>query len=128
VAALNSFVFYRDAAFWVGVAAYGLNRWFLKPHVASPFLRGYANDLWLIPCALPLVLWIHDRMAWRQPGPPTTSEVFFHLAGWSVLLEWAGPAVRRASTGDIWDVACYSIGAIMALAWWRGLFVRARAS
>jgi hypothetical protein len=128
VAALKSFVFYRDAAFWVGLGSYGVNRWFLRPHVASPFLRGYANDLWLIPCALPLVLWVHDQMGWRQSGPPTTSEVISHLVGWSVLLEWAGPTVRRASTGDPWDVACYSVGAILALVWWRRGVVRSGGS
>ena len=118
VAAVRTYAFYEDAAFWVGSAAYGLNRWMVRPHVNSAFLRGHANDLWLIPCALPLVVWVHDRMGWRKAGPPTAGEVVAHLIGWSLLLEWVGPLVRRASTGDPWDVVCYAIGAIAAWLWW----------
>ena len=118
MAALRPYVFYRDAAFWLGSASYGLNRWLVRPHVNSAFLRGHANDLWLIPCALPLVLWLHDQLGWREGGPPTAGEVVAHLVGWSVLLEWAGPVLRRASVGDPWDVACYTVGAIGAWAWW----------
>ena len=90
----------------------------VKPHVSSPFWRGYFNDLLLIPCALPLILWIqrwlgvrtHDRM-------PTPSEITFHLVIWSLLFEALGPQWLRV-TGDPLDVLAYAVGALIAGAWW----------
>jgi hypothetical protein len=118
VAALIPFRFYRDGAFWTGCSAYALNRWALKLVVPSTFLRSYANDLWLVPCALPLVLWVHDQMGWRQPGPPSAGEVGAHLVGWSMLFEVVGPYLRASSTGDPWDIVCYAAGGAAAWAWW----------
>lgn len=118
VVAVGRFAFYRDAAFWLGCTAYAVNRWGLRPHVASAFLRSHYNDLWLIPCALPLVLWVHDRMGWRPAGPPTAREVKGHVTGWSLLFEWVGPRVQASATADAWDVACYAAGGLVAWAWW----------
>lgn len=119
LAAVTRFVFYRDAAFWLGCAAYTANRWAFKAHLPGAFLRSHFNDLWLVPCALPLVLWMHDRMGWRADGPPRGDEVLAHLAGWSVLFEWIGPWYVPWATADPWDVACYAVGAIGAWLWWR---------
>ena len=119
MAALKSFVFYRDWAFWVGCTAYSTNRWVLKPHLPSIFLRAHFNDVWLIPCALPVVLWLHERFGWRVAGPPTVGEIAAHLVGWSVLFEWAGPHYLPWATADAWDVACYAAGALLAWGWWR---------
>src|SRR5439155_1017652 len=37
------------------------HRWGLKPRLHSLFLHGYFNALFLIPCALPPILWLHRR-------------------------------------------------------------------
>jgi len=124
VAAVRRFVFYRDWAFWLGCTAYSTNRWLLRPHLSAAFLRTHLNDLWLIPCALPLVLWFHERFGWRAPGSPRLGEVAAHLVGWSVLFEWVGPRYLPWATGDVWDVAWYAVGAGLAWGWWR--FDRAR--
>jgi hypothetical protein len=115
---VKPFGFYRDPLFLTGCAAYGLNRWLLKPHVHSNFLHSYFNDLWLIPCALPLVLYTHWRMALRTNRPPTLGEVGGHLVIWSALFEWWGPKLWPSATGDVKDVLCYCVGGVLAWAWW----------
>ncbi len=107
----------------MGTAAYALNRWYLKPHFRSSFLHSYFNDLWLIPCALPLVLYLHWRMGIRTEAPPSFLEVLGHLALWSALFEWWGPHLWAGATGDVRDVYCYAIGALLGWVWWnRKLF------
>jgi hypothetical protein len=127
VAHVGRFAFYRDPAFWLGCTAYSVNRWALKAHVPAAFLRAHFNDLWLIPCALPLVLWLHDRMGWRDDGPPRAGEILAHLVGWSVLFEGIGPHYLPWATGDAWDVAWYAVGGLGAWIWWRRGSVSARA-
>ncbi|HTH48049.1 MAG TPA: hypothetical protein VMB21_11090 [Candidatus Limnocylindria bacterium] len=116
---MKRFGYFRDPLFLVACALYALNRWAVKPHVHSPFLRGQFNDCLLIPCALPPVLWLQRRFGLRTTDEfPTTAEVVFHLVVWSVLFEGIGPHIMR-TTGDIWDVAAYVAGALIAWGWWR---------
>lgn len=101
-------------------ALYALNRWVMKPHFASPFLHNYFNDLWLIPCALPWVLWIQRKLTLRRDDtPPAASEILFHLIIWSLLFELFGPHIMRHTVGDPWDIAAYCAGAVGAARWWR---------
>ncbi len=101
-------------------ALYALNRWLLKPHVASPFLRDHFNDLLLIPCALPLVLWLQRRLGLRaHDESPTLAEVALHLAMWALIAEWLGPRWLHRGIGDEWDVAAYTLGAAVAMITWR---------
>ena len=100
-------------------AAYVLNRWLLKPHWHSAFLHGYFNDLLLIPCALPPLLWLQRRFSLRQHDrPPQGAEVLFHLVVWSLLFELVGPQLVKHATGDPLDVAAYAVGGLFAFAWW----------
>jgi hypothetical protein len=87
-------------------ALYAANRWLMKPLLASPFLRGHFNDLLLIPCALPLVLWLH-------------AEISLHLAMWTLIAEWIGPHWLHRGVGDWWDVGAYTLGAVIAAIAWR---------
>jgi len=109
----------RDPLFLVASAAYALNRWVLKPHTHSAFMQGYFNDLWLIPAALPPVLWIQTRLGWRlDQGPPSGREIGYHLTIWAVICEGIGPFWLGHGTADLWDVASYSVGAVGAYCWW----------
>ena len=116
---MRRFRYWADPLFLLCCGAYALNRWLLKPHLESAFLHGYFNDLLLIPCALPLVLWLQRRFGWRRHDqPPQWREVFFHLIVWSLLFELIGPHLMRHATGDSMDVAAYALGGIVALGWW----------
>ena len=116
MAALRPYVFYRDAAFWLGCHFLrALNRWLVRPArqlgvPARPRQRSLADSV----RAAAGVVAARPVWGWREAGPPTAGEIMAHLIGWSALLEWAGPMLRRASVGDPWDVVCYAVGAIGA--------------
>jgi hypothetical protein len=117
---MRRFQYLRDPLFLVGCSAYSLNRWLVKPHVHGGFFHSHFNDCWLIPCALPPVLWLHRRLGLRGPDvPPQVSEIMFHLIFWSLLFEWIGPKFVRGTTGDPLDVIAYVFGAILAGLWWQ---------
>jgi hypothetical protein len=116
---MKRFGYWRDPLFLAGCAGYVLNRWLVKPHVHSPFLRGQFNDCLLIPCALPLLLWFHRKLGLRpHDGFPTASEIGFHLVVWSVLFEIIGPHLMRV-TGDVRDIVAYVAGGLVAWCWWQ---------
>ena len=118
-AAVNRFGYWRDPLFLAGCALYALNRWGLKPHTHSAFLHGQFNDLLLIPCALPLVLWMQRRLGLRKHDHfPDAGEIALHVIVWSVLCEGIGPHILPV-TGDVKDVIAYALGAVLAWAWWR---------
>lgn len=115
---MRPFRYWRDPVCLSCCALYVLNRWVVKPHSHSAFLRGHFNDLLLIPCALPLLLWLQRQLGLRRhDGPPTVSEIAFHLGIWSVLFEVIGPRLLPV-TGDVWDVLAYGLGAVLAGVWW----------
>jgi len=117
---MRRFLYLRDPLFLIGCTAYAMNRWLVKPHVHSGFLHSHFNDCWLIPCALPLVLWIHRRLGLRShDDPPRFSEISFHLVFWSILFEWIGPKWVPHTTGDLLDVIAYAAGAFLAMLWWQ---------
>ena len=115
---MRPFGYWRDGLFLIGCALYALNRWAIKPWTTSPFLHGYFNDVLLIPCALPLVLWMQRKLGARtHDRPPTMGEVAAHLAVWSVLFEVAGPHLMHV-TGDPRDVLAYAAGGALSSWWW----------
>jgi hypothetical protein len=91
-----------------------VNTWLLKPFLAlGPFMTGHFSDLFLIPAALPLVLWIQRRIGLRlHDGPPTGAEITLHLAIWGLIAEGAGPLLTHHGTADPWDLVAYSAGAV----------------
>jgi hypothetical protein len=91
----------------------------LKPWIDSAFLRGHFNDILLMPCALPPVLWLQRRLGLRRNDEfPRLAEIAFHFVVWSVLFEVAGPRLMHV-TGDVFDVVAYAVGAVICAGWWR---------
>jgi hypothetical protein len=116
---MKRFGYWRDSLFLAGCAFYALNRWIVKPHVHSPFFRGQFNDCLLIPCALPLVLWLQRQLGLRKHDLfPTTAEIALHLVVWSLLCEVIGPLFLPV-TGDAKDVVAYAAGTVVSWAFWR---------
>lgn len=116
---MKRFRYCWDGLFLTGCAAYAINRWLILPHVGRGFMRSHFNDCWLIPCALPPVLWLHRRLGLRShDGPPGVGEIFGHWLFWSLLFEWIGPKFVAHTVGDPWDVVSYAGGALVAGLWW----------
>lgn len=117
---MQRFKYICDPLFLVGCVAYAINRWTIKPNVTVEFMQYYFNDLWLIPCALPPVLWLHRRLRLRSHNEmPQVSEITFHLAFWSALCEWIGPKFILHAAGDPMDVIAYTLGAVLSGLWWQ---------
>ncbi len=113
------FGYWRDPLFLTGCTAYAINRWLVKPHVHTGFCHDHFNDCWLIPCALPLVLWLQRGLrARRQDDPPRLTEIVPHLLFWSWLFKWFGPRYVPHVTADLWDLPCYWGGGLVAWLWW----------
>jgi hypothetical protein len=113
------FHYFRDPLFLTSILAYGLNRCLIKPYAGPGFMMFHFNDLWLIPCALPPVLWLHHRLGLRaQDMPPQPGEIAGHLVFWSLLFEWFIPKITQHAGGDPADVVVYAIGAVIAGLWW----------
>lgn len=115
---MRRFHCFHDPLFLIGCLAFAVNTLLIKPHVAPGFMMFHFNDLWLIPCALPPVLWLHERLGLRaQEGPPLPGEITGHLVFWSLLFEWFLPRITH-TRGDPADVAAYAVGALIAGLWW----------
>ena len=117
---MRRFYYLRDPLFLAGCGVYVVNRWLVKPCVHTGFFHSYFNDIWLIPCALPLILWLHRKLGLRtHDRSPQFSEILPHLLFWSALFEWIGPQFVLHTTGDPLDVLAYVIGATFAGLWWQ---------
>lgn len=117
---MRAYAYWRDPLCLCACLCYALNRWGLKPHCDWPFFHGYFNDLLLVPCALPVVLWAQGKLGLRPDArPPTPTEICFHWAVWSVVCEIIGPHLLRV-TGDPLDVLAYGAGGVAAGLWWKG--------
>src|SRR5580765_5742669 len=112
---MRRFLYLRDPLFLTGCAAYFINRWVVKPHVHTGLFHSHFNDLWLIPCALPPILWLHRGLGLRpHANAPQISEIIPHLIFWSALFEWIGPKFVPHTTGDPLDIPAYAVGALLA--------------
>ena len=98
---------------------YAINRWLIKPVCAWPFLHDHFNDLFLIPAALPLLLWLHRQLGLRtHDRPPTTSEILGHLFVWSIVCKIWGPMLFPWAVYDLGDILAYAAGAFVSCLWW----------
>ena len=116
---MNRFRYARDPLCVAACGLYALNRWWLRALIGGVFLRGYFNDLLLIPAALPLALWLQRRLGLRpDDARPRWGEIALHFIVWSLAAELFAPRFMRWTTGDWRDVLAYGAGALVAGAWW----------
>lgn len=111
-----------DPIFIVATAAYLANRLCLAPHFGGvvPFLTRHFGDTLLIPCALPLLLWLQRAGGLRTHDcPPTVREILGAFVVWAILFEWIFPCCLGRGVADRLDVLAYAAGALVAgLGWY----------
>lgn len=117
---MKRFHYARDPACVLATACYAANRWIVPVTLKGAFLRGHFSDLFLIPAALPPMLWIQRRFGLRaHDAHPDFGEVALHLLVWALAAEWLAPRLFPRATGDLWDLAAYASGALVAFLYWR---------
>lgn len=96
-----------------------MNRWAIKPLLPHVFFASWFNDLLLVPCAVPVCLWIEKKAGLRKHDkPPQAGEIIFLLVLWSALFEVVAPRFIARATGDWLDVAAYAAGGAISWFWW----------
>jgi hypothetical protein len=116
------FGYWRDPVFLSCLAAYGINRLLIKPHLHtySPIFHGHLNDTLTVPVALPLYLLVYRWIGLRPDDEaPRWWEVLFHVAVWDVFFEWFGPHYLHRGVGDPIDAWCIAGGGTVAWALWQ---------
>jgi hypothetical protein len=105
---------------WLGACLlYAVNRGWWREALGLPFFTGQFNDLLLIPCALPVLLWVQRHLGLRGHDRfPEPGEVAFHLVVWSVIAEGIGPQLMPWAVSDLRDVVAYAVGGLLAGLWW----------
>jgi hypothetical protein len=120
---VNAFRYARDPVCWVACLLYVANRWFLPEGLKDWFLRGYFDDLLLIPAALPPYLWALRKLGLRSHDNfPGWDEILVNLVIWSVAAEVIAPLLWDRAVGDVWDVVAYLLGAVAVGLIWRNRF------
>ena len=116
------FGYLRDPLFLGCVAAYFVNRWLVRPHVAGRFFHDHFNDFICIAFWTPPLVWVARRVGLRaHDGRPRGIELLMPLVAWSAAFEVWLPATtlfRRRTTADPWDVVWYAAGALAASVFW----------
>jgi len=116
----SGFRYVFDPVCWVGCVLYVANSAWLANGGGGSIASGYFNDFLMIPCALPLILWVHSLLGWREKAAyPTLSELVGHLVVWSIVAEAIGPKLVTGAVSDFRDVLAYAGGALVAGLWWR---------
>lgn len=82
-------------------------------------MRSYFNDLFLVPVALPVALYLTKLLKFRGNHHPTLSEIFTCLIIWSVIFEYISPKYFDKGVADVCDVLAYSVGAVVSFIIWR---------
>ncbi|MDC0267910.1 hypothetical protein OAK97_01240 [bacterium] len=112
--------FRRLDPFWlVSLFFYTGHRLWQYISPASGWMSSYWNDIWMLPCALPPVLCLYERLGLRRVDLQLSlPEILWHGLLWGMMAEWLGPMFFQHVTGDPWDLLAYGVGGGMLYLRW----------
>ncbi|MBT5927893.1 MAG: hypothetical protein HOH33_14870 [Verrucomicrobia bacterium] len=85
----------------------------------SGWMDYYWNDVWMLPCAIPLVLSVYNALGLRQSMEiPSGFEILWHGILWGLIAEFVGPLLFVHAVGDPWDLAAYAVGGFLLYFRW----------
>ena len=98
--------------FTVCSGGYMLNRCVLKAlFPANVFLQGYLNDMLLMPCAVPVILFIRGALREREPDAGLClAEVLAYWALFACAFEYIAPKLIPWAVADPIDAVAYLAG------------------
>lgn len=124
----QQFRYLGDPLCLLAAGGYLFGRVWLRPQVAPGTIwHDQFTDFWLIPAALPPVLWLHRQWGLRRHDrPPAWHEILFHLCVWTITAEVIAPAWSSVATADWRDAVAYAAGAVVAGIGWKRVAVSRR--
>lgn len=115
--------FLLDPIFLISILLYSINKSlliFTSYLNKISLLTGYFNDLLLIPCVLPLLIFIINKLGFRSyKYSPQTSEVIITISIVVIICEFIGPFILIKGTYDLVDILAYSLGGLISLILWK---------
>jgi len=116
----------KDRIFIGSLLLYLMNR--LLTYVfgfSNTLLSSYFNDFLLVPCCVPLLLFLIERCGFRKVYvPPRLIEVVIPLVIWSIAFEIVGPLYFKKGVSDFFDILAYWIGGALSWYLWNRKFLR----
>ena len=101
------------------VGAYVWNRIWSPSEDLHWLFASYFGDFLLIPCALPVLLWLQRKLRLRSHDQfPSLKETAATCGLWSLLFEGVFPYELGLGVSDAADVVAYVAGAMVAALWW----------
>ncbi len=114
-----NYCFWKDKLFLISSLIYFFNTYYLKHLIKVDFFQNYLNDILLIPCALPPLIYLYVKLKLRnQKSFPTTLEVFSFFIFSSFVFECLGPKYLNKGVADYFDILAYAIGGIISNYFW----------
>ncbi len=111
--------FFRDPMWMVAMACYASHRCWQWYFPGAGWMDSYWNDFLMLPCALPLILWLYGLLGLRDDSiKPLGIEILGHGILWGLMAEMVGPLVFDHSVGDPWDLVAYAAGGLVLYLRW----------
>lgn len=109
----------KDPFWMVSIACYAFHKCWQLVSPGSGWMDHYWNDLWMLPCALPMILSLYVVLGLREPTAcPTWAEILWHGVLWGLMAEFVGPLLFKHSVGDPWDLLAYAVGGVVFFCRW----------
>lgn len=109
----------RDPFWIMATLCYVLHKCWQSVFPDSGWMDQYWSDIWMLPCALPVILSLYSAFGLRKPGAlPSVAEILSHGVLWGLMAEFLGPMLFAHSVGDPWDLVAYAVGGFFIFARW----------
>jgi len=108
----SKFSYLADPIFISCLFLYAINKFLIiRFDYLNILFLCYFNDILLVPCCLPPLLFVMHKIKLRRNHlPPTIIEVIIPLVIWTISFEIIAPLCFRKGTSDIGDIFAYWLG------------------
>jgi hypothetical protein len=118
----KEYKYYGDPVFVVSIICYSINKLLLISHRSfeSSFMNNYFNDIFVVPCLLPILIYCIARMKLRNKySGPLIIEIFLFVSVISLMCEIFGPYFLGKGVYDPIDIFAYLLGGMISWFIWR---------